>query len=323
MKISGKDVKGAKGLLAAAAFGFLIVSIFLGIIVYSPGVSSTTNETVRTLVNVTNTEPRIYSVTVTPDPVNLNPGGIREVVCNASVWDYNGWQDVTNTSATFYIDSYGSSFAYADADNNYRYVNRSCEPCTQISAMNASCICRFWLHYYALNSSSWLCNMTVADDWGINSSLLSPNATVNPVIGIDVGDVIDFGNLSVTETSSAIRENVTNMGNLIINVSVEGWGGDNRTTGSNLSMVCRDPYSINISNIYERYSLNDNPTFSAMYNITNETTLIPDLTIPNRWNDTHYGNSTNATFWRLYVPLGVAAECNGTVVFSASDATPQ
>ena len=79
--------------------------------------------TTYTKVYVWNTEPDLYDLEVTPNPVDLPPGNYTLVNCTGKVWDYNGWGDIKNVSAILYYTSDGVT---GGADNNFRYINNSC-----------------------------------------------------------------------------------------------------------------------------------------------------------------------------------------------------
>jgi len=296
-----------------------IISIF-GIIVAlslgAPHVSGANNDTLYAKVNITNTEPNLYSVTINPTTIDLTPGNTTLINCTGLIYDANGWDDIANVNATLYHNNYGDG---TTTDNNYRYQNISCEStCNQYegSATNASCSCNFELEYYAYNGS-WQCNMTIGDAYGLPSTANSSLSTINTVIGIGVPDEIDYGDMSVAETSSKIEVNVTNFGNVPINVSLRGWGGTNETYpgATNYTMLC------GINNItygYHRYSTNSTETFANMFNITNTSTGIPNFDLPSRENDNNYGNDSNSTYWQLEIPTNVGGFCNGTIQFYAT-----
>jgi hypothetical protein len=293
-----------------------------------------TNGTVIARVNITNTEPNITSVTVDDDikipagEIDLTSNGVTVVTCNATVFDYNGWQDIHPdlTNATFYIQSKGRD---GDTDNNYRYRNESCGRCIQIDATTASCDCRFAVQYYANYSTEWICNITVGDSGGtaminainLTDTDVSGTITVTKLLAIDTGTLIDYGNLSVTETSPEIVHNVTNTGNIPINITLRGFGGLNESIGQNLSMIC--DYG-NITFGYQRYEIGTDKlgltSFDNMVNLTNQS-VSTNLTLYHRSNDSEYGSDRNATLWRLQVPLGVGGICNGTTIFGAIDAS--
>ena len=275
-----------------------------------------TNATVIARVNITNTQPNLYLVRVVNTPIDLTAGTTTTVVCNGSFSDTNGYTDITNVSATLYRDTLASNVA---DDNNTHYTNVSCitscssDPGT--GGQNGSCLCNFPVQYYAQNGS-WICNLTVQDSGFLNVSLNSSKFVINEVIGISVENaVLDYGNLSATQTSKPTRENVINTGNIPINVSVRGFGGGDETVGENYTMLCE--WGMNLSFGYQRYSLHNDTSFDNMFNLTNQSVAVINQTIPKRTDNAAYGNSSNSTWWRLQIPLGPAGVCNGTIVFGA------
>ena len=322
----------------------LVVLLFIalfGVTFITPEIfgNNQTNVSIKTYVNVTNTEPRIYNLVVSPDPVTLSPGNTTKVTCTAYVFDWNGWQDFqngSNNNATFY--DYGSGlYDWASSDDdNYHYTNLSCQDCAPLpgdtDGTNGTCNCSFDIAYYA-NDTRWMCNFTVADGGGAYwydparvrtgiSNWTNVSAIIEPMIAINVTHTIDYGELAVTENSSMQPAYLTNIGNVHINVSVEGWGGDNETQGQNLSMICRRANNgQNVANIsvgWERYSINDWDLFNDMINLTSDPVGLANYTLPQRLNDTTviFGDDQNATYWRIYIPLGVTGYCNGTLKFS-------
>ena len=282
-----------------------------------------TNVTVTAKVNVTNTEPYLYLVRITnpATPIDLTAGGVTVVTCNGSASDVNGYTDITNVSATFYQVEVGSG---AINDNNTHYINSSCGNCSAVPGtnnQNASCLCQFPIQYYA-NPGTWQCNMTINDSGGLPSFYNSSYVTVNEVLGIGVENLtLDYGSLAVTQISPAIRKNVTNLGNIPINVSVRSFGGGDEDIGINLTMICE--LGTNITFGYQRYYPFDSSiNFGSMINITNQSRQIVNFTLPQRNDDWTYGNSSNSTFWKLQVPSQAAGICNGTIVFRAISAIP-
>ncbi len=299
-----------------------LAALFLGISVNSNDVigANITNQTVIAKVNVSNTEPNLYKVVVI-NPVDLNANGAATVVCNGSYSDTNGFDDIKNVTATFYDSSVAAS--NAQDSNSSHYTNYSCLPCTVVTGTgnrNGSCVCQFSVQYYANPASVWQCNMTINDTGGLLSSENSSFATINEVLGIGVENyLIDYGNLSVSQTSPPIVKNVTNTGNMPINVTLRGFGGGDEEIGMNLSMICE--FGANITFGYQRYYPGNNTPYADMYNLTNQSRQIFNLTIPKRTVDAGFGNSTNSTYWRLQVPTGAGGMCNGTIIFGAVDST--
>lgn len=316
---SGRTAFALLGLIAFAAF------VFLGVVSLGPVTTAANNTSVKTYVNVTNTEPQVAAIVISPSPsVDLNPGNITTVTCNASVWDYNGWNDVAVLNGTFFNSQLSYDYASPD-DNNTHYTNASCGACTQLDAFatNASCICSFAVRYYA-NNGTWTCNVTVRDnniwlptDTPLNFSAFGAgNTNINPLIALDLPGSINFGNLTVTQTSTPKTINITNFGNRDMNISLYGFGGENTTSGHNLSMVC--PLG-NISIERERYDFDTNPTYANM-RLINSSPQTTGISIQKLINISDPKNTTNSTYWKLSVPLSVGGMCNGTLVFLGSDA---
>jgi hypothetical protein len=309
----------------------IIALIIIMIMAITPQTSDITayNQTVIARVNVTNSGPNLYRVEITSPlvPIDLTAGGVTIVVCNGTFRDINGYDDIIDVNATFYQNTFASD---ATDDGNNHYSNTSClvggNTCTAIpdsNNLNGSCICQFAVQYYA-NNGTWQCNMTITDDGGIESSENSSFVTINEVLGIDVETTtLDFGNLSVSQTSDPTRQNVTNVGNVPINITVRGYGGDNETIGQNVSMICDSSAGAlaNITFDYMRLDTINSTDYADMINITNQTKQIADLTIPKRTTNSSYGNSSNSTFWRLKIPPEAGGICNGTIIFGAIDAT--
>lgn len=267
------------------------------------------NVSVRTTVNVTNSYPEITNITCNSGAsITLTAGGTKSVLCLVQIRDYNGGNTINYVNATFY---YYLNQSYDPDDNNVHYTNTSCiENNTNGYYTNWSCFYDVW--YYA-NNGTWRINATVNDSYGAKDNKYR-NATIAALLALNVTDVIDFGQLAVTETSpSAVQANVTNFGNRPINVSVYGFGGENPVLYAGLAMICEQR---NITLPNERYSM-DSVAYDSMTSLTGTPAQIAGLTIQQQTDDAQ--QVINATYWRLHVnlttnPFGI---CNGTVVFSA------
>lgn len=327
---------------------FIMISILIGVSFTTNYVIGTplniTNNTVIARVNVTNTEPNVTAVTVDdedPTPaseIDLTANSVKIVTCNASVFDFNGWEDINPnaTNGTLYIQSVGAAGA---TDNNHRYRNESCDSCRQATAAESSspsatayCDCKFALQYYTNDSSTWECNMTVRDFGGtanpsveinLTASGVSSTVAVTKLLAINTSTLLDYGNLSVTETSGEIVHNVTNAGNINLNLSLRGYGGDangeNFPAGKNLTMICDFG---NISEVNQKYEIGGHKSgvaFADMRNLTNVTVRNTNVTFFARTDDTTFGADRNLTLWRLQIPLSVGGICNGTIIFGAVD----
>ncbi len=347
MKIRIKK-KGLENLVAGVLLFTIFITLFFGVSITGNLVlgndNNVTNNTVLARVNVTNTEPNITSIRVDDsvsspaDTIDLTPFDATIVTCNATVFDYNGWQDIdpNETRADFHIQGIDTSGA---TDNNYFYQNTSCNSCRQAtsaeatadghsdSSMVAICDCKFGVQYYANSSSSWVCNISVTDSGGTQIPSLKINlsdnetsdftVTVTELLAINTSTLLDYGNLSVTEVSSEVVHNVSNGGNTAFNVSLRGYGGTNESIGTNSTMLCELG---NISFGNQRYALGSeligSTAFGTMINLTNQT-VNTNMTLPHRVDDASPGRDQNTTVWRLEVPLSVGGICNGTIIFGA------
>src|SRR3989344_8288847 len=107
----------------ASLLTFFLLGIIFSIFSYSFVAYGVNNTSVLIRVNITNTEPNLYYVIVTPDPVGLSPGANTTVNCTGRVWDYNGWADIVRVNATIYKNT---TTVNAVDDNNNHYSNYNC-----------------------------------------------------------------------------------------------------------------------------------------------------------------------------------------------------
>ena len=310
MKITIKK-RTLNALSFTGIISLLLLGLSLSIFTYSFSVMGINNSSVLVKVNITNTEPILYFVTVTPDPVELSPGENTTINCTGRTWDYNGWGDIVRVNATIYKNT---TSVNAVDDNNNHYTNKNCSACTQYSgsASNATCSCFFNVTYY-VDNGTWECNMTVFDTYGVNASNKTQFA-INQLLAINTTEEVDYGNLVVTQTSSKKSINITNFGNIPLNLSLRSYGGTEDTSSNqNWAMICIQG---NMTFNQHRWTLNATLPFDNMTPLSNDTVNM-NLTIPSRVNDTAVDNDKNQTYIQLRVPLTVGGYCNGTLIFSA------
>ena len=303
-------VNREKKILLVIGLFFIIFLIFKGSPVVSWGPSSNyENMSVRTTVNVTNSYPEIINITCNNGAaITLTAGGTYRVDCLVEIRDYNGGEDVTTVNGTFY---YYLNDTFDSDDNNTHYTNASC---TNISTNGyfVNWTCSFDVWYYALNGT-WIMNSTANDTYSATDTD-SGNTSISPLLALNVTNVIDFGDLAVTQTSSSVEANVTNFGNVPINVSVFGFGSNDSVSGAGFAMLCTER---NLTLPNERYDLSQATPYNAMTRITGGSATVSGLTVAKQVLASTY--SVNSTYWRLYInlstnPFGI---CNGTVVFAA------
>jgi hypothetical protein len=241
------------------------------------------------------------------DEVALQAGTTKNVLCNITVRSPIDYTYIEGVNATFY----STTASYGVADNNRtHYSNASCLFLTG-GGNSADYVCAFNIWHFAINGS-WNCT---AFSWNIYSATNSTdNTTINQLFALNIStSVIDYSNLQPNQTSQNVTVDISNVGNMPMNISVYGFGGDNESAGAGLSMLCQIN---NISISFERFSTNT----TSDYNSKKQLLATPQdigLTIPAKTNTTEI--RVNSTYWQFMVPPQAHSlgQCNGSVVFMA------
>jgi hypothetical protein len=307
--------------LLLALFTFLPNSVIAGI--GSPSTNVITNLTVG------NTYPEIINVSIDDDAASiaLIPNATKLVQCIAVLRDYNGDADINATNATFY-DSASAVSSDPDDKNNH-YTNSSCEIIADTNGYNgyaddpyhSLANCTFQVEYYA-NAEDWICHVTVNDSvsWtGENTDEI----TISPLLALGLPDVINYGTVNATSVSDENITNVTNYGNVQINLTLEGYGA---APSDDLAMVCTLGNIGVIEVVYEKYNLTASTPgtlnlteFEATYTNLTSSSVTKQFELAARTNDI-LNDAFKESYWRIYVPKGVAGTCNGTIIFGATQA---
>ena len=287
------------------------------------------NVTVITKLEVGNNYPEVLNVSIEDDAADfsLTPNDTTKLTCTSLLRDWNGDGDINHTRAELFDNSESS---YGDSeDNNYHYTNSSCNISSDFGTWNgrsdneylALANCTFEVEYYA-NPENWNCTVEVNDSYGWedkNSDLIS----INKLLALGLPDSINYGTVNATEVSDENETNVTNYGNVEINLSLSGYA---REEGDGLAMNCTLGSDPNISIEYEKFNLtNSNPSinsltdFNNVYENLSSAPTIYDYGLNYRHNDTK-NEAINQTYWRMYVPKGVAGTCQGNIIFGATEA---
>ena len=309
--------------LLLAFFSFVPSSVIAGI--------GTPNATVFTNLTVGNTFPEIVNVSIDDDAasITLIPNATKLIQCVAIILDYNGDADIHTVNATFY-DSVASSSGDTD-DNNYHYTNLSCELNADTGGYNgyaddeyySLANCTFQIEYYA-NVEDWVCHVIANDTVGWRGQN-TDGIAILPLLSLGLPDTINYGTVNSTEVSDENITNVTNYGNVQVNLSLEGYGA---AEDDGLAMVCTLGGVGTIAIQHQKYNLTaSNPgqmTLAQLTgNYTNLTSGVPPVKqfeLDYRTNDT-VNEAIKEAYWRIYVPLGVAGTCNGSIIFGATQAS--
>jgi len=296
----------------------IIVAYFAGSAFFSYSFTqgpNNRNVSVDTKVNVTNSLPEVILVRINGAATNitLNAGTYQNVTCNATVRDWNGGNTVSNVSAVFFSNVTPTNHT-SPQDNNTMYAT-SCD-LGSFDTYTRNVTCVFPVQYHA-NTGWWICNVTATDDYDFNISVNRTASNWNrtfmdSILALNVTQLIDYGNLSVGDTSEPQPANITNIGNTNINVSVSGYG---RNLTDNLSFVCEIG---NISIQHEKFNSIGGTDIAQYTNLSMTRRQIPSLTVVQQQNDSQ--QVINTSWWILYVPPNPFGLCNGTVVFHAERA---
>ncbi len=276
--------------------------------------------------NLTLNSPPVFNLILLDDglinpagEIDLTPATTTQVTCEGVIFDYDGEDDITSSSARVF----DAGFSYSDPDdNNNHYSNSSCFLDAGFGGpLESYATCSFDLEYYA-DSNIWNCTMLVNDHLNI-SNQGSNISMVNPLLAIQLEDTVDFGQVNALEVSEESIINVTNMGNVEINLSLSGYAV---TPGDNLAMNCTEGLTKNIPINYQRYNLTaSNPgfmdlqMFESSYRNLSSISTIRSFNLGHRSNDlAAFLDDTGKTYWRIYVPSGVAGSCEGNIIFGAA-----
>lgn len=276
------------------------------------------NTTVITMLTVGNVYPEVLNISISPTPtVDLIANSTKNVTVFVIARDFNGEDDIKNISVAFY-DTVNSSYNGAESNGTHYFqyctINTSYGDSYEV---NATCVFQVW--YYARNST-WNAVALAYDNSSYLSNNKTLNVTINSLLAIGLPDTIDYGTVNATYVSDQVIANVTNFGNVPLNLTLSGYAV---TPGDNLSMNCTLGATKNISVYYEKYNLTASSlgvlTLTQMeqrYLNLSTTTVNKSFNLNYRMNDS-YNEAVNSTYWRIYVPMGVAGSCSGNIVFGA------
>jgi hypothetical protein len=282
------------------------------------------NVTVKTFLDVGNVYPEILNVTIEDfsDTFELNANSTANLTVKVVIRDYNGDADVYNLSMRFFD---GSSSYSGTLDNNNHYRNSTCSiDRTWGDIYHSMGICNFTIEYYA-NNDTWNATAEVYDNESL-SDRGSDDIIISELLALALPDSIDYGEVNATAVSAEKLANVTNVGNIRMNLSLSGYA---REEGDGFAMNCTAGSNENISIMYEKYNLTDSndsavltlSEFESLYVNLTENVIVRRFDLDHRTNDTdQFVGETNTTYWRIYVPIGPAGTCTGNIVFGANRA---
>lgn len=313
-------------LILVIALSFLFFSslpktVFAGV--------GTNNVTVITNLTVGNTYPEILNVSIQDAAATftLTPNSTTKLKIIGVIRDYNGEADIKAANVTFF-DLASSSYG-GGVDNNMNYINSSCNITTDFTSYNgysddeytalANCTLNIW--YYA-NATIWNGTIHINDSYNWQARQYDL-INISPLLALGLPDFIYYGIVNATYVSGENISNVTNYGNVKINLSLSGYGFKENDGNS---MNCTLGSIKNISIEQEKYNL----TIPQLGDITlsefqTNYTNLTSAPVVKRYNldfrhDDVVNEAWNHTYWRIYVPIGVGGTCQGNIIFGAVQA---
>ena len=126
-------------------------------------------------------------------------------------------------------------------------------------------------------------------------------------------NLINYTSLEPSHFSPNVTVDISNVGNMPMNISVYGFGGDDEISGAGLSMVCEIN---NISISFEKFSTSTDHDYTSKNSLSSTPQDI-GLTIPAKTAADEI--RINSTYWQFMVPPASQSfgQCNGSVVFVA------
>jgi hypothetical protein len=279
------------------------------------------NVTVITQLNIGNVWPEVFNVSFNEgEDISLIANATKLVSCTAEIRDYNGEADIKNISGVIF-HSTNSSFGAPDFGLNH-YTNLSCgKDLTFGDEYTLMANCTFYVQYYAM-PGEWNCTITVNDtyDWSASESNVS---NVLELLAVGLPTTINYGTVNATFVSQENVTEVANLGNIKLNLSLSGYA---RTEGDNLAMNCTVGNIGEIPIYYEKYNLSATTPgdltlsqFESSYINLTSSPVVKEFNLGSKVDDSPDYSIKNS-FWRIYVPRGVAGTCSGNIIFGAVQA---
>ena len=181
--------------------------------------------------------------------------------------------------------------------------------------------CLFDVYYYA-RPGEWNCTVEVHDYSGYSDK--NSNVTnMEVLLALGLPAVINYGEVNATYVSDEQTANVTNFGNVQINLSLQGYAQELEDGYAMNCSLGSDPF---IPIYYEKFNLTapnlgdlSLSEFEGFYENLTTTPIIKEFNLDYRQNDEE-NDAIEPTYWRIYVPRGVAGTCEGNIVFGAVQA---
>ena len=298
------------------------------------GVVGSPNATVQTFLTVGESFPEILNITIDDfnSSITLNANSTKTVTCTARIVDYNEDTSLDTLAGVLYDTSVSDSNPDPTTpdDNNDHYTNSSCEFNLSFGTWHgyvddgyhALGTCNFDVLYYA-NPGNWHFFLTVTDNASL-SDTQQDDITMNQLLAVGLPDSINYGIVNATYVSDEQIANVSNSGNVQLNLSLSGYA---QTPGDGYAMNCSLGRYGFIDLEYEKYNLTDTTpgsvslsSFENLYLNLTDAPVVKRFELSSRTDDA-IDDAIKGSYWRIYVPQGAAGSCQGNIVFGATVAS--
>ncbi len=306
--------------------GLLLFCVIIG----SQLASAPNPETIPISVSISNAAPEVRELTCNPDPVTLNESGSTIVVCTATLYDQNGYQDIHRDfsagDAVGILVQNQSTLAACDfldsstQDNSSCYLNNT-DATTQCSYSNPSgnevdveCSWKVWWYMEPTSdlAGTWTAWIRVNDSTN-NEDFNDTDIDVSDLLALNVTDEIDWGSQGVGSVAEEIVQ-VNNTGNVQIDIDVNA-----------TNMTCDSVPETNITpdNIAYNDTTGQCTTPADCCKVAYATgSVCPEFGTNFDLNEdatgTGGGPTAKNTYFTLIVPSGVSGTCTGWMTFTAS-----
>ena len=249
-------------------------------------------------------DPTVGTVSGT-DPIALSAGNNVTIWCNSTITDTDGYANVSGANATLW-DPAATTEGGSDDFNNH-YTNSSCVLSGGVDN-DTNAACSFQMHYSA-NAVDWTCKIIATDGEGTGSNNVA-TMTVNTLKAIGVTTPMTFPEQALGSTTTNGNEQnivVSNLGNVEVDISLDGYGSSN---SDGKSMSCSHG-TIVLANL--KYNTSSVQSFSNMTELTDDPVTLTDFNLAAESTDGVA--STKSVFWKIQIPdTSVGGSCSGHVI---------
>jgi len=225
--------------------------------------------------------------------IYLIEGSTTSVYASATVYDLNGYQDITSISAKIFRSGVGESCS-ENSNNCYNAISCATTSCSDISC---NVLCEFWLWFNAdptytntpWESENWVAKIVATDSKNYTGSATNSAESVEvmPLLAISAPPSLSYGSLSPGQKTDPLSTStiVYNTGNCSLDLSL--YGQDMRAGNFSIS-VSKQRFATS--------SINYDQAIPLSYT---STTL--DLNIPK--NTSTSSLSTAQIWWGIEIPI--------------------